>query len=331
VVDQISASVHALKSLFNALLDISRLDAGVMQVEKADFNLQPMFEKLANDFDPQASEKGLSLSWPTCSYAIHSDQNLCEQILRNYIANAIRYSNDGEVHIRCEAEAGLVCIQVVDTGIGIAEEDQQAIFEEFHQLNNPERDRSKGLGLGLAIVQRTAKLLGHRVGLESRLGKGSIFSICIERAIESQTAAVAETGVDINVLLTNKVLIMVIDDERSVREGTQSLLQAWGCEVMTAADEQEVMSKLKQKNQAPDGIIADYRLRDNQTGIEVIHAIQKKYKHDIPTLIVTGDTAVEHLREVNSSGFQVLHKPVPAVKLRTFLRNVQLISEAKGK
>lgn len=324
VVDQISASVHALKSLFNALLDISRLDAGVMQVEKADFNLQPMFEKLANDFDPQASEKGLSISWPTCLYAIHSDQNLCEQILRNYISNAIRYSNDGEVQIHCEAEAGLVCIQVIDTGVGIAEEDQQVIFEEFHQLNNPERDRSKGLGLGLAIVQRTANLLGHDVGLNSRAGKGSTFFIRIEQANLSKTPTMIKT--DIDVLPTNKVLIVVVDDEHSVREGTQSLLQAWGCDVMTAADEQEVMSKLKQKNQAPDGIIADYRLRDNQTGIEVIHAIQKKYRRDIPILIVTGDTAVEHLREVNSSGFQVLHKPVAAVKLRTFLRNVQLKS-----
>ncbi len=324
VVDQISASVKALKSLFNALLDISRLDAGVMQVEKADFNLQPMFEKLANDYNPQAKEKGLTITWPACSYAVHSDQNLCEQILRNYISNAIRYSNDGEIHIRCEAKDALVCIQVIDTGLGIAKEDQQAIFEEFHQLNNPERDRSKGLGLGLAIVQRTASLLGHSVGLKSRPGEGSTFFISIDQVRLSKTTAVVEANVD--VLPKNKVLIVVIDDERSVREGTQSLLEAWGCDVMTAADKQEVMSKLRQKNQAPDGIIADYRLRENQTGIGVVQAIHAEYTRNIPALIVTGDTAVEHLREVNNSGFQVLHKPVATVKLRTFLRNVQLKS-----
>ncbi len=327
VVDQINASVQALQSLFNALLDISQLDAGVMKVEKTDFNLQPLFNKLANDFNPQAREKDLTIIWPTCSFAVHSDQSLFEQILRNYISNAIRYSSKGEVHIHCIAKDQLLCIQVIDTGVGIAEEDQQAIFEEFHQLNNPERDRSKGLGLGLAIVQRTANLLGHNIGMESQPGKGSTFSITLEQANIAQITSEIKPPVKSNILSTNKVLIIVIDDERSVREGTKSLLEAWGCEVITATDKQKAMSKLSQQNQSPNGIIADYRLRNNQTGIEAVHAIQSEYHNDIPTLIVTGDIAVEHLREVNSSGFQLLHKPVAAVKLRAFVRNVQLKSK----
>jgi len=328
VVEQINASVQALQSLFNALLDISRLDAGVMQIEKTDFYLQPLFEKLANDFNPQASEKGLLIHWPTCAYAVHSDLNLCEQILRNYISNSIRYSNTGDIHITCKASDEIVCIRVTDTGIGIPASAQKKIFDEFHQLNNPERDRNKGLGLGLAIVQRTATLLGHSIGLESTLGKGSTFFINIEQTtIDKDVIKIGNLSDNPVFPINNNVLIVVIDDELSIREATKSLLETWGCEVVTAVDQAEVITKMNQLNRPPDGIIADYRLRENKTGIEAIHAIEAAYKTDIPALIITGDTGADRLREVNNSGYQVLHKPVAPVKLRTFLRNIQLKSK----
>ena len=323
IVDQIKASVETLQNLFNALLDISQLDAGIIKVEKTDFGLQSLLEKLDNDFHPQAKEKGLRFIWPTCPYAVHTDPTLLAQILRNYISNAIRYTDRGEVKITCEADGKFIVINVIDTGIGIHADEQQIIFEEFHQLSNPERDRSKGLGLGLAIVQRTASLLGHPIDIMSLPGKGSTFSITLEQAniddSESRTASKIENNID-----TDSTYIIVIDDEASVREGTQSLLSVWGCDVITAADKNEAMAQLRQQNRSPDGIIADYRLRENDTGIEVIHAIHAEYDDNIPALIVTGDIAVENLREVNNSGFQVLHKPVPPAKLRSFLRNIQL-------
>lgn len=324
VVDQIKASVDALQSLFNALLDISRLEAGVMKVEKIDFLLQPMFEKLANDFNPEANEKDMELDWPNCDFAVHSDQALLEQILRNYVANAIRYTVGGKVQITCEENSGLLTISVVDTGPGIPEEEKEAIYKEFHQLGNPERDRSKGLGLGLAIVQRTANLLEHPIHVKSQLGKGSIFSITVDQVSMDDNSAELVSSVEHIDSQENAALMVVIDDEASVREGTESLLNAWGCDVITAASEDEALSRLAQCKIMPDGIIADYRLRENQNGIDAIHAIHEKYGCKIPALIVTGDTAAELLREVNSSGFQVLHKPVAPVKLRTFLRNVQL-------
>ena len=147
VVDQIKSSVDALQNLFHALLDVSQLDAGVMKVEKTYFYLAPLFEMLANDFGSQASTKGLRINWPDCSYAVHTDQALFEQILRNYISNAISYTETGEITISCIADDEMISIHVIDTGTGIADEDQQAIFGEFYQLSNPERDRSKGLGL----------------------------------------------------------------------------------------------------------------------------------------------------------------------------------------
>lgn len=324
VVDQIKTSVDALQSLFNALLDISQLDAGVTKVEKTDFYLQPVFEKLANDFNSPASEKDLSIFWSTCAYAAHTDQTLLEQILRNYLSNAIRYTEKGEVRITCEAKGESVVIQVIDTGIGIAEEDQQAIFEEFHQLSNPERDRSKGLGLGLAIVQRTAKLLGHAIEIESVPGIGSTFSITLEQAVITEQADVADSQVESDIVPLNRVLLIVIDDELSIREGTRSLLELWACDVITATDQEEAVEKLRQQNRAPDGIIVDYRLRENRTGIEAINAIHAEYDINILALIMTGDIAVDRLREVNSSGFQVLHKPIAPAKMRAFLRKVQL-------
>jgi signal transduction histidine kinase/CheY-like chemotaxis protein len=324
VVDQIKSSVNTLQSLFNALLDISQLDAGATKVEMTDFYLSSLFKKLANDFDLLAREKGLSISWPICSYVVRSDPNLFETIMRNYISNAIRYTDTGEIRITCATKDQSVCIRVSDTGVGIAEAEQQAIFAEFYQLSNPERDRGKGLGLGLAIVQRTAALLGHVIEVESTPGQGSTFSIRLEQVIIAEQSEATESPTESNIVLVSRVLIIVVDDEASVREGTQNLLELWDCDVITAADQNEAMDKLRQQNRVPDGIIADYRLRENRTGIDAIHAIYAEYNINIPALIVTGDIAVDRLREVSSSGFQVLYKPVAAVKLRTFLRNIQL-------
>jgi len=323
VVDQIKASVHALQSLFNALLDISRLEAGVMIAEKSNFDLQPLFEKLANDFNPEASEKGITIIWPTDSYAVHSDPNLLEQILRNYISNAIRYTHKGEVSITCEGDGDLLTIKVIDSGVGIPEEEQQAIFKEFHQLSNPERDRSKGLGLGLAIVQRTAKLLGHAIGVESQPGAGSTFSITVDQVNITESTGASKASFKRDAEHKETALLVVIDDEVSVREGTQSLLELWGCDVITAVDKYEAIARLREGNRIPDAIIADYRLPKNETGVDAIRAIYAEYSEEVPALIVTGDIAAERLREVNSSGFQVLHKPVAPAKLRAFLRNVQ--------
>ena len=322
VVDQIKLSVDALKNLFNALLDISRLDAGVIQAEKINFYLQPMLDTLTNDFKPLAREKGLRFDRPVCPHAVHSDPTLLERVLRNYISNAIRYTDSGEIKVSCIADGINITINVIDAGVGIAEKHQQVIFEEFYQLSNPERDRSKGLGLGLAIVQRMAKLLGHPIAVDSQLGKGSTFSICVPQAqtVEEKVADNAAVTTD-EQLVSNK-FVVIVDDEASIREGMQSLLQKWGYEVICAADKQAVLNLLRQQNRTPDGIITDYRLPDHKTGIDVIQAIHNEYNKTIPALIVTGDTSVEELREANTSGFEVLHKPVAPIRLRTFLRHI---------
>ncbi len=324
VVDQINSSVDALQSLFNALLDISQLDAGVMKVEKVDFNLQPLFNKLSNDFDTLASQKGLHITWPTESYAVHSDPMLFEQILRNFISNALRYTEQGNITINCLMKDGLIRTEVTDTGIGIPEDEQEIIFEEFHQLNNVERDRSKGLGLGLAIVQRAAKLLEHTIDVVSQPGNGSTFSIEVRQAIMTEPPALSSNVVEEDIAPEVNTLMVVIDDEKNIREATKSLFEQWNCDVVCAANMEDAIAQLKQLDRLPNGIISDYRLSDTQTGIEAIHAIFAAFNITIPALIVSGDIAIESLRNVNSSNFQMLHKPVATLKLRTFLRHVQL-------
>ena len=322
VVDQINASVNALQNLFNALLDISRLEAGVMKVEMCQFALQSLFEKLSNEFTPQAKAKGLALDWPSCHYSVDSDPALLEQILRNYLSNAIRYTETGNVHVECREEKDAIVISVIDSGVGIPQEEQEAIFTEFYQLANPERDRSKGLGLGLAIVQRTAELLGHRIKIESQIDVGSTFSVALPMASGKKSKETAEYALADENFLENRKTVVVIDDEINVLEATESLLRMWGCDVVTGSDINEVLDKLQQHGGVPDAIIADYRLRDKQTGIDAIKTIYAKFGDDIAAIIVTGDIAAERLREVNKAGLQVLHKPVAPARLRAFLRRI---------
>ena len=324
VVEQINTSLRALESLFNALLDISRLDAGVLKVEKSIFMLQPMFSRLKGEFIPQANTKGLHMNWPKSEHSALTDPTLLEQILRNYLSNAIRYTSTGEVNVDCESDGNRVTINVRDTGVGIPDDRKDIIFEEFRQLGNPERDRTKGLGLGLAIVKRTAKLLGHEFGVESLPGKGTRFYITVEQARITEATIQQPPNAEKDTININGTLIVVIDDEKSVRDGMQSLLNLWGCNVITAANKKEALERLMRHQQIPDGIIADYRLRDNQTGIDAIRSIHAEYDSYIPALIITGDIAVDRLRVANDSGYQVLHKPVAPIKLRSFLRNIQI-------
>lgn len=323
IVEQINMSVEALKSLFDSLLDISKLDAGAIEVNKVNFSMQALLSKLANAFDMQATQKGLKIHWPSCPYIVKSEEDLLEQILRNYIENAIRYTESGDITLSCEVTNNTMKISVTDTGIGIAQEDLNHIFNEFHQVGNTQRDRNKGLGLGLAIVHRTAKLLGHQIDVESELGVGSRFSISIETAgIENNNTPVVQenqTGDEPETAL----LVAVVDDEESIREGMRQLLQTWKYEVVLAESGESLMTKLNKIERIPDALISDFRLANQTTGIDVIALLNRHFEQAIPTLIVTGDTDKTNLKMLNNNKWQVLHKPVPAAKLRAFLRSVQ--------
>ncbi|MDT0596364.1 ATP-binding response regulator [Glaciecola petra] len=323
IVDQINLSVDALKSLFDALLDISKLDAGAVEAKPIIFPVQAMFDKLANAFDLQAAEKNLFIKWPISTYSVKSEPDLLEQILRNYLENAIRYTDSGEITVKCVVKDDNLTISISDTGIGIPPEELQDIYIEFHQLNNTHRDRKKGLGLGLAIVDRTAKLLGHTIDVESEVGIGSTFSINIQHIKSNSDSQKPALNMSVNSEAESSLLIAIVDDEESIREGMSQLLKIWNCGVIVAASGEELFAQLELVKRKPDMLITDFRLANEMTGADVITMLNTKFDESIPVLIITGDTDQKRLEKMNTGKWQVLHKPVPAAKLRAFIRSIQ--------
>jgi signal transduction histidine kinase/CheY-like chemotaxis protein len=318
LLEHINRSVATLESLFNALLDISKLDAGIVQPRIVDMALAPLLAQLSNESEPQAIAKGIAWQCEVSAAVVRSDPALLDTILRNLVSNAIRYTEQGSISVQCRTDEDSVCIDITDTGIGIAAEHQRDIFSEFFQLHNPERDRSKGLGLGLAIVDRLAKLLEHPIQLISSPGQGATFRLTLATGNRALLPPEAEPDNLLSEPAAKGALVVVIDDEVNVRISMAGLLEGWGYRVQAAASGEEALAAL---TEMPMAIIADYRLREHQTGSDAIRCIQERWGATIPALIVTGDTAPERLRSAMQSGFAFIHKPVPPSRLRAFLRN----------
>lgn len=306
-----SASL-ASGEMLNTLLDFSRIEAGVVKPLAQPFDLQTLFHTIENDLAPTADAKGLVYRSRETTAVVHSDAILVELILRNLVSNAIRYSEKGGVLVACRNRTGNAVVEIWDTGVGIAPENQKAIFREFHQLGNPERDRRKGLGLGLAIVDGLTRALGHRLSMSSEVGRGSVFKL----ELPLSCGAVNR---DQWTLLTVKdrlqgVRVLVIDDDETVLSGMAHLLKGWGCHCDTAGTINEALA-LARIN-PPDIVISDYRLREQRTGTEAVAALRALLDKEVPALVITGDTAPERLRETLASGIPLLHKPVTPDRLR---------------
>ncbi|MBI3561987.1 MAG: HAMP domain-containing protein [Gammaproteobacteria bacterium] len=324
IVDQIRASVEAMEQLLNALLDISKLDAGVLSPQLEDFPLNRLLQRMETHFAHTAQAKGLRWRIMPCRQVVRSDPLLLERIVMNLVANAVCYTTCGGIVIGCRRRGAYLRVEVWDSGPGIPQEKQREIFQEFIQLNNPQRDRGHGLGLGLAIVERLARLLDHRINLVSRLGHGSCFSIelPVGNTPQAQPPPRAQTSAS-NPL--SGLFVVVIDDEILVRSGTEGVLRGWGCHVLSAGSGDELLALLAAHERTPDLIISDYRLRENENGIEVINRLRTHYATPISATLISGDTAPERLREARDSGYPLLHKPVSPAKLRAMLN--YLLSE----
>jgi CheY-like chemotaxis protein len=250
---------------------------------------------------------------------LFSDPALLFRILSNLVSNAIRYTEQGGVVVGIRRRNGKISVEVWDSGIGIPVDQQDKVFEEFYQLHNPERDRRKGLGLGLSTVKRVAALLDCPLTLRSRIGKGSMFGLEVPLGLEAQPYThILTAEISVPDLLANRTIV-VVDDEASVRLGMQSLLESWGCRCVATPGAQEAIDALHDKT--PDFIIADFRLGDNKNGIEAVRALRAALGSNIPAVVLSGDTAVERLREVSAAGLTMLHKPLKAVRLRALLNH----------
>lgn len=326
LIENIEASTAAMTLLLNALLDISRLDAGAIEVHPVHFPLQKMLRELEQQFGAVAAEKRLRLRFRPCDIALYSDPLLIERILINLIANAIRYTDDGGVLVACRRRGDMVRLSVIDSGRGIPPDRQESVFHEFVQLHNPARDRSKGLGLGLAIVSRLGRLLGHRIDLRSRPDHGSMFSIDVPcgdaRLIQSPITAGAPEQIPAD------ALVLLVDDESAILRGMAELFDNWNIDLVTAHSVAEAEQWLDGLARVPDIIVSDYRLPGDTDGIEVIVRLRQKYGPDIPAIVVTGDTAPDTILRISQAGFPLLHKPLRPAKLRALLTH--LIQQARA-
>lgn len=322
LIGQIDHAVTAMGDLLDSLLDISRLDAGVIEANPTEFALQSVLDRLASNFLEPAEAKGLELVIRHSDLWVKSDRILMERILGNLISNAIRYTHQGRILVAARRRRDHVRIEVRDNGIGIPLDAQRSIFQEFVQLNNPERDRSKGLGLGLAIVKRLINLLGHQLILRSRPGRGSIFALQVPVAWPvRQPASIPTPLVDDTGFAGLRVL--VIDDDALVRDSLVSLLASWGCLVTQDTGNEPPFALLDTPDTQPQVILCDLRLAGPLNGREMIGALRAYRGEDTPAAIITGDTDPETMHSAGATGLSVLMKPLRPAQLRALLKTLQ--------
>jgi len=315
---QMNLALQSLASQMDGLLDISKLDAQVVAVNNQVFSLSSWLSRLCQEMGPAARAKGLDLQL-VCppGVFIDTDPLLFERVLRNLLDNAIKYTCQGHVRVQVEreppaegsaadeAEAETMWrLSVIDSGPGIAAEEQARIFEEFYQIGNPERDRAKGLGLGLSIVSRLVDLLDLPLSLCSTPGQGSCFSLSIAAAESVAPTELAAAGPSAQL---PHLHVLVLDDEEPVREAMRALLGSHGCEVTTTASTREALLKSLQRR--PDIVLCDFRLRDGDDGLAALQTLRNALP-GLPAVLITGDTAPERLREAHDAGLVLLHKPV---------------------
>lgn len=305
--------------MLNTLLDFSRIEAGVIQPKLQTVSLQGLLTKIENELAPQATSKGLFYRTRETNLSAMADPLLLELIVRNLVSNAIRYTRDGGLLMGCRRRGNEVWLDVWDTGIGIASDQQSEIFREFLQLGNPERDRNKGLGLGLAIVDRLVSQLGLKLTLKSRPGRGSVFRVALPISNSAAVATGPEVVYEAAKLL--KLRVLVIEDDEAIRLGMAKLLQDWGCDCSAVENVEEALDVARAKR--PDLLISDYRLRAQRTGAEAITALRAAMGSELPALLITGDTAPERLRDAKATGVPLLHKPVSPSLLYQSLHDIE--------
>ena len=316
VASRIQSNVAAMEKLFNGLLDISRLEAGVVQSHREPVSCQDLFDRLAGYFDPVAEQQGLDLRFRDTDLWVDADPALSEQICVNLVTNALRYTRTGGVLVAARKRGSQVFIEVSDTGIGIARADQARIFDEFVQIGNPERDRGKGLGLGLAIAQRLAAILGSGIEIASVEGRGSRFSFALPRA-EPAPAAKAPAAPD----LMRGLRVLLVDDDAMVREGAGLLLGQWGVEVTLAAGLAEAHAVMA-REAAFDICLTDYRLPGDMNGLTVIAALAALAGAPRAFCLVTGDMGAEVLAAAAEARVPIIHKPLHPARLRALLNHL---------
>lgn len=309
------ASSKALSQLLNALMDVSRLDAGTVTIEKQNVNLKSLLDEIYHSMQPHAESLHITLQIKNSDITVYSDPILLGRIIRNFITNAVKHSCGNYVRVEAEETKGAILLKISDDGKGIANTEIENIFSEFYQLSNPERDRTKGLGLGLAIVKRIAFQLEHKISVFSELNRGSTFSILLPVVNEAEILQIEKVTNETFDL--SGIFAIIIEDETGVRDAMRLLLRSWDCEVLVGDSLAAINNALEQADYPmPDVIISDYRLRENKTGLDAIISLRKKLNKNIPAIVITGDTAKDIAKNIVKEHCELVYKPVNAEKLK---------------
>ena len=315
LVRRLDETAGTMSSMLDKLLDINQLEAGTVRPEIVDFPISHLLAEMRTELTYHTATGGLEWSVVSSGLAVRSDPRLLEQIVRNLLSNAVKYTNQGKLLLGCRRRGDNLRIEIWDTGPGIPAPELRAIFEEFHQLDNPARERSKGLGLGLAIVQRLANLLGHKIDVRSRLGMGSVFTVEVPLGrVDVERSPVRDQSKAQKSALSQGT-ILIVEDDPAVLEMLQMLFDDDGLRTLIAADGHVALEVTAKAATKPDLVIADYNLPNGLNGLELISALQTQLQRAVPGIILTGDISTDSLRKIASHGCVHLNKPVRAPEL----------------
>jgi signal transduction histidine kinase len=310
LVRNMMSAIEALETSFTAMLDISKFDAGLVHKAPRTFPIRDIFRRLYQQFGGDAEARNLALRFRATRRIVCSDPLLLERVLGNLVQNALRYTRKGGVLVAARRHCQGVALEIWDTGVGIPPDQRDMIFREFYQIDNPERDRGRGLGMGLAIVQRLCNLLEHRLELHSKFGHGSVFRVVVP---VGEANAIDATPTEADTLPPRKegrVTVMLIDDERAIREATRELLRPLNVDVLVAATIPEAVELAKAAPERIDLIMSDWRLRGQENGVAAIQALRCVAGDATPAVLITGDTSPELSQLAHESGLVILHKPL---------------------
>ncbi len=324
LVEKMMLSNDALIELFNALLEVSQLDAGTIEVHKSHHSLNDTAKLLIDEFQETAFGRGLALTLTGTDEVVYTDPILLTRILRNLVSNAIKFTEHGTVSVEISRLQQQVQVTVRDTGIGIDEKDQQTIFREYTQLGNTARDRSKGIGLGLALVRRMTQLLELNMTLKSVPSEGSSFTLQIPLGDREQ---IVQLDREIAPEAIQNLDVMVIDDELPILDAMNTLFSDWSCRTRAFTTMAEACKAIEETGFTPDLIITDYRLGETENGIDAINRLRQIMHASVPAIIISGDTDPQLLEKIHHADFYLLHKPVRADKLRKVIATLISFSD----
>jgi Na+/proline symporter/signal transduction histidine kinase len=317
LVSNIDASLDAVEEIFGALLDISRLDTGAMKPEISSFRIDEVMRQLEVEFSPLAREKGLDLTFVLSSVTVRSDRRLLRRLLQNLISNAIKYTPKGRVLVGCRRRNASLRIEVYDSGLGIPAAQTRAIFREFHRLQDGAKV-ARGLGLGLSIVERISRVLGHAVQLKSEPGRGSVFSVEVP-VTAAVSASVPQRGpMRVDPAQLSGMAVLCIDNDPQILDGMEALLGGWGCQVMKTSDLPSAIAVIEAAKPVLSGLLVDYHL-DNGNGIDAIVELRRRFGADLPAILITADRTPRVRDEARARDVPVLNKPVKPAALRALL------------